>query len=413
MRRSARPSSAAARAPAEPWRRRAACARCSTAATSTAPPRRRRASGSRSLLFALGLCGHRRPAGHVRGRARQPRRARAAPADAVATARPDILDRNGEILATDVQARRRCSPSRAASSTSTRRSNCSPPCCPTSTRPRCASGCPRKQRLRLAQARDHAASSSSEIHRLGLPGIGFLPRTSASIRTAPMVSHLIGHVNIDNQGIAGIEKWLDTQRPRRPASGRASPPTGCRSRSSSRSICACSTRCATNWSTARDKFKAKAAAGLVIDVRTGEIVAMVSVPDYDPNNPREAQRSDPHQPPHHRRVRDGLDLQGAHARDGARFRQDRPRTRSFDARVAAALRPVQHPRLSRPEPRADACRRSSPIRPTSAPRAWRSRSASSTTRRSCASSASSTGCAPNCRKAPSRWCPSAGASSTP
>jgi cell division protein FtsI (penicillin-binding protein 3) len=36
------------------------------------------------------------------------------------------------------------------------------------------------------------------------------------------------------------------------------------------------------------KFKTQAAAGLVLDVRTGEIVAMVSEPDYDPNNPREA-----------------------------------------------------------------------------------------------------------------------------
>ena len=31
-----------------------------------------------------------------------------------------------------------------------------------------------------------------------------------------------------------------------------------------------------------------AAAGLLTDVRTGEIISMVSVPDYDPNNPREA-----------------------------------------------------------------------------------------------------------------------------
>ena len=36
------------------------------------------------------------------------------------------------------------------------------------------------------------------------------------------------------------------------------------------------------------KFKAKAAAGIVADVRTGEIVAMVSVPDYDPNSPKQA-----------------------------------------------------------------------------------------------------------------------------
>src|SRR5205823_10885278 len=39
---------------------------------------------------------------------------------------------------------------------------------------------------------------------------------------------------------------------------------------------------------ARQKFKAAAAAGLLTDVRTGEIISLVSVPDYDPNNPREA-----------------------------------------------------------------------------------------------------------------------------
>ena len=41
---------------------------------------------------------------------------------------------------------------------------------------------------------------------------------------------------------------------------------------------------------ARDKFHAIASAGLVLNVRTGEIVAMVSEPDYDPNiphNPRD------------------------------------------------------------------------------------------------------------------------------
>ena len=39
---------------------------------------------------------------------------------------------------------------------------------------------------------------------------------------------------------------------------------------------------------ARAKYKAIAAAGIITDVRTGEIIAMVSLPDYDANNPKEA-----------------------------------------------------------------------------------------------------------------------------
>ncbi|MGO9358118.1 MAG: peptidoglycan D,D-transpeptidase FtsI family protein, partial [Xanthobacteraceae bacterium] len=43
---------------------------------------------------------------------------------------------------------------------------------------------------------------------------------------------------------------------------------------------------------AKEKFHAKAASGLVSNVKTGEIVAMVSLPDFDPNNPKEAHDPD-------------------------------------------------------------------------------------------------------------------------
>ena len=55
---------------------------------------------------------------------------------------------------------------------------------------------------------------------------------------------------------------------------------------------------------AATKFKVKAAAGLVVDVNTGEIISMVSLPDYDPNSPKQANDPTPHQPADHRRVRD-------------------------------------------------------------------------------------------------------------
>ena len=57
--------------------------------------------------------------------------------------------------------------------------------------------------------REITKDQRAQIHRLGLPGIGFRAENKRVYPHAAAVSHVIGHVNIDNQGIAGIEKWLD------------------------------------------------------------------------------------------------------------------------------------------------------------------------------------------------------------
>jgi cell division protein FtsI (penicillin-binding protein 3) len=205
--------------------------------------------------------------------------------DAVATARPDILDRNGEILATDVRAPSLfAEPNRIIDVDEATELL-------TAVLPDLDAG---ELRERLGSKRhfawlkrDISAKQRAEIYRLGLPGIGFLPENKRVYPNGAEVSHLIGHVNIDNQGIAGIEKWLDRsgladlhmagfatdrlQEPVRLA-------VDLRVQHALRD----------ELFKARDKYKAKAAAGTIVSVRTGEIVAMVSVPDYDPNNPREA-----------------------------------------------------------------------------------------------------------------------------
>src|SRR5438105_1290111 len=102
---------------------------------------------------------------------------------------------------------------------------------------------------------------------------------------------LFGLVNIDNQGIAGMEKWLDsngladlhragfaTDRLQRPIELSVD----LRVEHALRD----------ELLKAKEKFRAKAASGLVSNVKTGEIVAMVSVPDFDPNNPKEAHDPD-------------------------------------------------------------------------------------------------------------------------
>jgi cell division protein FtsI (penicillin-binding protein 3) len=205
--------------------------------------------------------------------------------DAVATARPDILDRNGEILATDVRAPSWfAEPKRIidVDEATELLSAVLPDLDAVELRERLAS----KRRFTWLK-RDITPKQRAEIYRLGLPGIGFLPENKRVYPNGAEVSHLIGHVNIDNQGIAGVEKWLDgngladlhlaglatdrLQEPVRLA-------VDLRVQHALRE----------ELMKARDKYKAKAAAGLVVAVRTGEIVSMVSVPDYDPNDPREA-----------------------------------------------------------------------------------------------------------------------------
>src|SRR5689334_20555418 len=231
--------------------------------------------GGRLVMYAIGADGH---------GAR-----RAAAQDAIATARPDIVDRNGEILATDVKApslfgepRRIIDKDEAIELL-------------TGTLPDLDEG---EVRDRLMSRkgfvwlkREISPKQQQDIHRLGIPGIGFLRENKRVYPTGNEVAHLIGLVNIDNQGIAGMEKWLDsngladlhragfaTDRLQRPIELSVD----LRVEHALRD----------ELLKAKEKYHAKAASGLVSNVRTGEIVAMVSVPDFDPNNPREAHDPD-------------------------------------------------------------------------------------------------------------------------
>jgi len=205
--------------------------------------------------------------------------------DALATARPDILDRNGEILATDVKTpslfgepRRIIDVDEAIELLTA----VMPDLDTTELRERLGG-----KRGFVWLKREISAKQQTEVHRLGIPGVGFLTENKRVFPNGPEVSHLLGHVNIDNQGIAGIEKWLDSRgladlHRAGFASDRQQEPVtlsvDLRVQHALRD----------ELVAAREKVKAKASAGIVLDVRTGEVVAMVSEPDYNPNNPREA-----------------------------------------------------------------------------------------------------------------------------
>ncbi|MGE9010037.1 peptidoglycan D,D-transpeptidase FtsI family protein [Leptospira interrogans] len=229
----------------------------------------------RLVMFAIGADSH--------------NAARTGSRDAIATARPDIVDRNGEVLATDVKSpslfgepRRIIDKDEAIELLTATL----PDLDTTEVRERLSS---RKGFVWLK--REITSKQQQAIHRLGIPGIGFLRENKRVYPTGASVAHLIGLVNIDNQGIAGMEKWLDnngladlhragfaTDRLQRPVELSID----LRVEHALRD----------ELMKAKEKYKAKAASGLVSNVKTGEIVALVSLPDFDPNNPKEAHDPD-------------------------------------------------------------------------------------------------------------------------
>ena len=209
-----------------------------------------------------------------------------AAAEALSSARPDILDRNGAIMATDLKTmsvfaepRRLIDKDEAVELL-------------TAVLPDVDA---KELRQRIGSKkgfvwvkRGITPEQQKEVFRLGLPGVGFVPENKRIYPNGPIAAHVLGFTNLDNQGIAGIEKYIDGQ-------GLADlHGAGFNlARSDLKPIQLSIDVKATH--AMRDelaagvaKFKAKSGAAAIMDVNTGEVIAFASLPDYDPNNPVDA-----------------------------------------------------------------------------------------------------------------------------
>lgn len=200
--------------------------------------------------------------------------------DAIASARPDIVDRNGDIIALDVKSpslfaepRRLIDPDEALEGLL----KVLPDLNVKEARTRLNSGkgfAWLKREITPAQQR--------ALHRLGIPGIGFLKENRRIYPDGAILSHVLGQVNVDNQGISGLEKYID---------GRglaelhlAGFATDLRQEPVQLSIdMRVQHAVRDELMRAKNKFSALHGMAVVTDVDTGEIVAMVSLPDFDPN----------------------------------------------------------------------------------------------------------------------------------
>ena len=130
--------------------------------------------------------------------------------------------------------------------------------------------------------RDVTPLEHEKIYNLGLPGFGFEREQKRIYTYGNLLAHVIGYVGRDMNGLAGIEqyyeKFITGQNEKED-----------RSRMGDVLQLSIDVRIQNILSEELEismkKFKAKGAAGIIVDPNNGEILALVSKPDFDPHNP--------------------------------------------------------------------------------------------------------------------------------
>ncbi|MBS1096040.1 penicillin-binding protein 2 [Gluconobacter sphaericus] len=121
-------------------------------------------------------------------------------------------------------------------------------------------------------ARDISPVQEIAINNLGIPGIYFEAGERRHYPLGRTAAQIMGSVDIDDHGIAGVERYFDKRLNSDRTPLRLSLDVRVQ------------TVAHDELQAAKDEFSAIGASAIVMDVRTGEILAMVSLPDYDAND---------------------------------------------------------------------------------------------------------------------------------
>ncbi len=201
----------------------------------------------------------------------EPRLAMAAAAGDLTTERAEIVDRNGVVLATSVPTASLYANPRLVLE-------------PADAARRLAKVLPDTTEAELLAKltadrsfvwlrRNLAPREQQLVNALGIPGLDFQREERRVYPQGDLTAHVVGYAGIDNVGLAGVERHFDSAL-------RAGDPV-------TLSIDIRLQRAMREELQATvEKFSAIGAAGIVLDSRTGEILAMVSLPGFDPNTPK-------------------------------------------------------------------------------------------------------------------------------
>ncbi|MBW8708161.1 MAG: penicillin-binding protein 2 [Alphaproteobacteria bacterium] len=188
----------------------------------------------------------------------------------IVAARADLVDRNGQLLARDLPVKdlyarpavfwdkREAARDLAAATGSDER--------------RLLSGFNNAKHPYVLVARQITPTTEARVMHLGLPGLEFEPGGKRYYPDGRNAAQLLGVTDPDNNGVSGLELGLQDQI-RASAGGRVATSIDMRVQYI----------LAHEIEQARQTFSAHAAGGIVMDVKTGEVLGMVSLPDFDPN----------------------------------------------------------------------------------------------------------------------------------
>lgn len=119
--------------------------------------------------------------------------------------------------------------------------------------------------------RNLSPSQQYQINALGIPGLEFENGEKRVYPHKGLFAHMIGTTNIDNEGISGIEKELDERLTQSDIPLKLTIDAGVQD------------TIREHLAAAITKYDAMGATAILMDVNTAEIIASVSLPDFDPN----------------------------------------------------------------------------------------------------------------------------------
>lgn len=203
-------------------------------------------------------------------------------------ARPDIVDRNGRIIATDVAANSLfADPALILDLDEAVEKLAST--LPGLSQPELRRTLGDRNRRFAWIRRGLAPIEAQRVHDLGLPGFAFRREPKRVYPGGTLAGHIVGQVNPDNRGVAGIERHIDENLGLDPVQGAGASRLGAVRLSIDLGV---QHAVADELQAAGERFKAEGAAGLIMDAMTGEIVAAASWPPIDPNIPGAMLQSD-------------------------------------------------------------------------------------------------------------------------